>query len=118
MNVAYVLANALSIPVFLGYGLLCVLSAGMVEEFQRYGLGRFRFIVGWLEVAGALGLGVGFAVPLITVLSATGLAVLMLFAVLARMRVRDTLLQTAPALVLLLVNLFIASYAFSVAPVR
>ena len=104
------MANALSILVFLGYGLLCLFSDGMVEEFRRYGLGRFRRLVGSLEVAGALGLSAGFAFRPFAVLSATGLSVLMLFAVLARIRVRDSLLQTLPALVLLLVNLFITSY--------
>lgn len=105
------MANALSILVFLGYGLLCLFSDRMVEEFRRYGLSHFRRLVGSLEVAGALGLSAGFAVRPFTVLSAAGLSVLMLFAVLARMRVRDSVLQTLPALVLLLVNVFIASDA-------
>lgn len=111
MTATYLVANALSIIVFLAYGLLCVFSDSMVEEFERYGLSRFRRLVGWLEVAGALGLSIGFVAQPFTVLSATGLTVLMLVAVLARIRVRDTVLQTLPALALLLINAFIASYA-------
>ncbi|MBL0169660.1 MAG: DoxX family protein [Gemmatimonadaceae bacterium] len=101
----------LSILVFLGYGLLCLFSDGMVEEFRRYGLSQFRRLVGSLEVVGALGLMTGFVVQPITVLSATGLSVLMFFAVLVRLRVRDTVFHTLPALVLLLANLFIAGNA-------
>jgi hypothetical protein len=111
MGIAYLIANALTIPVFLGYGSLCLFSDGMVEEFRRYGLGRFRRLVGLLEIAGALGLIAGFVVHPLTVLSATGLSALMFFAVLARIRVRDTVIQTLPAVVLLAANLFIASHA-------
>ena len=111
MEIAYLITNALSIMVFLGYGLLCILSDGMVEEFHRYGLSHFRRLVGLLEVAGAVGLGAGLVIRPLAVLSATGLSVLMLLAVLARMRVRDSVLKTLPALVLLLVNVFIANYA-------
>ena len=118
MEIAYLMANALSILVFLPYGLQCLFSGGMVEEFHRYGLDRFRRLVGLLEVAGALGLSAGFVFRPFAVLSATGLSVLMLFAVLARIRVRDSLLQTIPAFVLLLANVFVASYALGWLPMR
>jgi uncharacterized membrane protein YphA (DoxX/SURF4 family) len=118
VEIAYLMANALSILVFLPYGLQCLFSGGMVEEFRRYGLDRFRRLVGLLEVAGALGLSAGFVFRPFAVLSATGLSVLMLCAVLARIRVRDSLVETLPALVLLLANVFVASYAMGWLPLR
>jgi hypothetical protein len=111
MNTAFHVANALSILLFLGYGLACLFADGMETEFQRFGLSRFRRLTGWLEVAGALGLCAGLIVPVFTIVSAAGLAWLMLLGVFVRVRVRDSLLETMPAAVLLLVNLFIGAYA-------
>ena len=42
MGLAYHLANGISIALFLYYGVACLLANGMVEEFERYGLSRFR----------------------------------------------------------------------------
>ncbi len=116
MHVTYLAANALSIIMFLGTGVISLRFNGMVEEFRRYGLDRYRRLVGSLEVAGAIGLCVGFAFRPLAVLSASGLSLLMFFAVLARMRARDAVLQTLPALALMLVNVFIAISALDGPP--
>ncbi len=101
---------------FLYYGLTCLLSDGMVDEFERFGLARFRTLTGGLEVLGALGLVAGYQVPWVTVVSSAGLSILMLAGVATRLRMRDSLAQTLPALVLLLVNLFIFSFALRNSP--
>ena len=62
---------------------------------------------------GATGLLVGRFVPWLVVVSATGLAVLMLLGVLTRIRVRDPWYETLPAAVLMFVNAFIALYALT-----
>ncbi len=47
MGFAYHVANAISISLFLYYGLLCLFADGMVDESERYGLARFcRFTWG------------------------------------------------------------------------
>lgn len=56
MGAAYHLANVISIGLFLFYGVLCLFADGMVDEFERYGLSRFRRLTGALEVLGATGL--------------------------------------------------------------
>ncbi|HSM07028.1 MAG TPA: DoxX family protein [Longimicrobiales bacterium] len=81
MALAYHAANAVSIILFLVYGLLCLLSDGMVEEFRRFRLSRFRRPAGVLEVLGAAGLALGYAIPVLTVWSAVGLTSLMLLGV-------------------------------------
>ena len=111
MDTLYHLANAASIVLFLYYGLACLLADGMVEEFERYDLSRFRRLTGAIEVLGAVGLAAGYLVPELSVLSAGGLALLMLLGLAVRMRVRDPLLEMAPAAFLLLVNIFIALQA-------
>ncbi|NNM33956.1 MAG: hypothetical protein HKO53_12855 [Gemmatimonadetes bacterium] len=111
MGVAFHFANAISIALFLLYGLQCLFADGMVDEFERYGLTRFRKLTGALEVLGAVGLAAGYFVPFLTALSASGLALLMLLGLAVRIRVRDSTIQMLPAAFLLGVTAFIAASA-------
>ena len=61
-----------------------------------------------LELLGAGGLVAGYFAPEISVVSASGLSLLMLLGIGARLRVRDPLAAMAPAAFLLCVNAFIA----------
>ena len=112
MGLGYHFANALSISLFLYYGLACLFADGMVEEVKRYGLPHFRRLIGALEVAGALGLLAGYLLPTVRFLSASGLSVLMLLGLAVRVKVRDSFFEMVPAAVLLLLNAFIAIQAF------
>lgn len=107
MELAYSAAKIVSITLFLYYGSVCLFSDSMVKEFERFELSRFRRLTGALELLGGLGLLVGYLLPTLVVVSATGLSLLMLLGIAARLRVRDSLLQMMPAIVLLFVNLFI-----------
>lgn len=107
MQLAYQISLLLSIAAFFVYGLSCLFSDGMKAEFERFGLARFRRLTGALEVLGALGLAAGYLLPPLVVVASAGLALLMVLGVLTRLRVRDSLLETLPALVLLLLNAFI-----------
>jgi hypothetical protein len=107
MAFASTAAVLVSAVLFLVYGLLCLFSNGMEEEFARYGLSRFRRLTGGLEVLGGAGLLVGLLVPEILLVASGGLALLMLLGVVARVRVRDPLFEMLPALVLLVMNVFI-----------
>jgi len=107
MAFAYWAAVLVSAVIFLVYGLLCLFSNGMEAEFERYGLSRFRRLTGGLEVLGGVGLLVGLLVPEVMMVASGGLALLMLLGVIARVRVRDPLLEILPASVLLVANAFI-----------
>lgn len=89
---------------FLGFGLACLGTRHMREEFARYGLPRWRLLIGTLEVCGALGLALSGVFPALLVPAAAGLCLLMLMGVLTRLRLRDTFAQMLPALVLLILN--------------
>jgi len=105
----------LSIAAFLVFGTASLVHPRMVAEFERYGLARFRRLVGSLEVAGALGLLVGYAVPALVLPAAAGLTLLMALGVGVRMRIRDTLLATLPAFGLMLVNGFLVVHVLRAA---
>ena len=92
---------------FLYYGMACLVTRTMVDEFERFGLSRFRRLTGLLEVLGGLGLLVSYVVPELVPMASSGLALLMVLGIAARVRVRDSLLQILPALILMLVNLFL-----------
>ncbi len=92
---------------FLYYGILCLFSEQMVAEFRRYRLARFRKLVGALEVVGGLGVLYGIFFTPLMVLATAGLALLMLLGVFARIRIRDPLVQMLPALLLMLISLYI-----------
>lgn len=79
----------------------------MVDEFSRYGMPQFRRLIGVLEVAGGLGLIVGYILPVIQILAASGLALLMLLGCLLRVRIKDSILQILPAFIFLVLNLFV-----------
>lgn len=112
MTAAYYGVTILSVIVFLYYGATCVFANGMAAEFTRYGLSRYRLLTGALEMLGALGLAAGQLVPILAVVSASGLSLLMALGVLTRIRARDSLAETLPAGVLMLLNAWLAMQAW------
>ena len=62
----------------------------MKSEFKRFGLEKFGLLTAVLEISGALGLLVGLMINSILLISSGGLALLMFFGVLARLRVKDS----------------------------
>ena len=77
-----------------------------------FSVGAYRRI-GALEVLGAIGLLAGFAAPTIGVAAATGILLLMLGAIAAHARSKDTLGVMAPAVIVLALD--IAYLAFRLA---
>lgn len=116
MEVASLVCRVASIVAFLFYGLACLFTGRMVAEFERFGLARMRTLTGALEVLGALGLLAGFFVPPLVIVSSGGLALLMLLGVGVRVRVRDSLLEMLPAIVLLVANGFVCLHALGALP--
>ena len=111
MQIAFEIARALSAIAFLFYGIACLASPRMDAEFERYGLARFRRLVGALECLGALGLLVGqFSRPVL-VLAAAGLVLTMLMGIATRIRIGDSLAKMLPAIVLLVMNAFVLGVA-------
>jgi hypothetical protein len=107
MAFAYAAAALVSSALVLVYGLLVLFFGGMRAEFERFGLSRYRRLTGILEVLGGLGLLVGLVVPELMLLASGGLVLLMLLGVGTRIRVRDSVLESLPAVLVLAVNLFI-----------
>ena len=105
MNNAITLFSAIS---FLAYGAGCFTSRHLQKEFVRFGLSSLRHLIGFLQICGALGLLAGFRFPLLGQAAAGGLALMMLIAILVRIKIRDGFLKTTPALLYFAVNGYLA----------
>lgn len=104
LNESICLISAFS---FAGYGLSCLLTQRMHLEFARYGLASLQKTIGYFQVLGSIGLLLGLYYPPLKVISSLGLSVMMLLAVLVRIRIKDSVTATLPALTFFLVNLYL-----------
>lgn len=105
LNNAITLFSALS---FLAYGIGCFTSRHLDREFVRFGLAPLRKLIGFFQVCGALGLIAGFWFPLLGKTGAGGLALMMLLAILVRIKIRDGFLKTTPAVFYFALNAYLA----------
>ena len=92
---------------FMIYGYLSFYSERMKNEFFRWGISKFRVIVGISQFTGGAGLLIGFSMPFFTLISSIGLSTLMLIGFILRIYVKDGLLKSLPALFYLIINLLI-----------
>lgn len=108
LRLALILISSLS---FLGYGAAYFISPNMKNEFRRFGLGRVGLLAIVFELLGAVGLLVGLRNSTILLISSGGLALLMFLGVAVRLRVKDSLLVSLPALFYMLLNAYIFAEA-------
>ena len=109
MNNAILLFSALS---FLAYGTGCFISRHLLRESVRFELSPLRKFIGLLQIGGALGLLAGFWFPLLGQAAAGGLALMMLPAILVRIKIRDGFLRTTPAILYFLLNGYLVLFAY------
>ncbi|HMB98232.1 MAG TPA: DoxX family protein [Balneolaceae bacterium] len=97
---------------FFFYGFQSLNSHMMIEEFKRFGLSNSqRKLTGILQLLGAAGLLLGLTAPFFGVLSAGGFAVMMLVAFAVRLKIKDSVIQSLPSLIFMMMNLWLA-YSF------
>jgi len=90
---------------FLFYGFQSLISRRMIEEFKRFGLSNSqRKLTGTLQLLGSAGLVTGFMFPMIGLLAAGGFTVMMLVAFIVRIKIKDSLAQSLPSLIFMLIN--------------
>lgn len=83
----------------------------MKEEFKVYGLpGWAMNIVGFLKLALAILLIVGIWVPIVVMPAAAGMAALMIGAIGMHLKVKDPLIKSLPALLMLIMSLVLIFY--------
>jgi hypothetical protein len=104
INVVAILTSSLS---FLIYGAMLLRSESMQLEFKRFKLEKLMILTGILELLGGAGLLVGFFIDFILLISSGGLALLMFFAFLVRLKMKDSFLVSLPSFFFMVLNIFI-----------
>ena len=79
----------------------------MKKEFKRFGLEKLGLLTVILELLGALGLLIGLKFNILLIIASLGLALLMFFGLIVRMRLKDNLWVSLPALFYMLLNAYI-----------
>lgn len=92
---------------FLFYGSSYYLSSHMRDEFKRYGLEKFAFLVSTLQILGGLGLIVGLQFYPVLIISSFGLALLMLLGFMVRLKIKDGFWHSLPAFAYFLLNAYL-----------
>lgn len=109
LNVVLIGFDALS---FLVYGVGCFVFAHTAQEFMRYGMPGQRLLVGTLQLCAVAGLLAGLRYPWMGHAAAAGLTLMMMVALGVRLKIKDTLLQSAPAVLYLLLNAYLSLAAW------
>jgi len=105
----FVLFSAIS---FVIYSLHSVFSRRMIMEFSRWGIGNLRILVASFQMLGGIGLLLGMYNIWLLCLASFFLMLMMITAIIIRVRVRDSFLQTVPALIYALLSLIIFYSSF------
>jgi len=97
---------------FLFYGLSCLFSNHMKNEFNRFGISQFLKLTGTLQILGGFALLIGFwKIPLLAFIGAAGLALLMILGSIVRIKIKDSFLHSSPAFIFTILNSYLA-YTF------
>lgn len=94
---------------FLYYGVSCLISPRLINEFERFGLSEYRIITGVLQLLGAVGIIFGLLYPFLGILAAVGLTLLMMAGFITRIKIKDSFFQTLPSFFYMVLNAYIAS---------
>ena len=92
---------------FFGYAVSYFITPHMKEEFKRFGLEKLGLLTIVLEFIGAAGLIVGLKFNSLLVISSLGLALLMLIGLIVRIRLKDNIWISLPALFYMGLNTYI-----------
>ena len=84
----------------------------MKQEFLRYQLASQRITVGALQWFAGIGLLLGLTQPWMGQWAAGGLALMMLVAIIVRIQIKDSMLQTIPAVFYLALNTYLCLAGF------
>jgi hypothetical protein len=92
---------------FLFYGISYFISPHMKNEFKRFKLEKLGLFTIVLEILGAFGLLIGFWYKPLLLLSSGGLALLMFLGLIVRIKLKDSLWISLPALFYMGLNAYI-----------
>jgi len=79
----------------------------MILEYNRWGYKNFRKILASLQFLGGFGLLIGLHFPLLLTIVSASLTLMMIIAIYVRIRIKDNMLNTLPAILYAILNFII-----------
>jgi hypothetical protein len=102
IDYAIIYFSALS---FLFYGVNSFYSKRLISEYERWGYNRLRIIIAILQILASFGLIIGaYSFPLLLSIVSFSLTIMMLVAVFTRVKIKDSIANTMPAIFYVIIN--------------
>ena len=111
INLIIILFTAFS---FIIYGFNSFISKGMINEYKRWGFNKRRKTIGFFQLLGGIGLLIGIKFNLILILSSLCLLIMMVFAIIVRIQIKDNISEALPAFTYILLNGIILNYSLGI----
>ncbi|MDG1718786.1 MAG: DoxX family protein [Flavobacteriales bacterium] len=104
MKLIILLFSAIS---FIFYAVSSLYSERMILEYNRWGYKKFRKIISLLQFLGGFGLLFGLYFPLLLIIVSALLTLMMIIAIYVRIRIKDNIINTLPAILYTILNFII-----------
>jgi len=111
LNVIVILFSAIS---FIFYAVSSLYADRMIIEYSRWGYKKFRKTIALLQFLGGIGLLIGMQFPLLLTIVSALLTLMMIIAVYVRIRIKDNIINTLPAILYAILNFVIFNDSLSV----
>ena len=92
---------------FLVYGISSFSSKRMISEYKRWNCQDYRYVIATLQILAGIGLFLGLLYPLLICVVSSLLTIMMFVAIFVRIRIKDTIINTLPAIFYSILNLII-----------
>ena len=76
---------------FIIYGFNSFISKRMINEYKRWGFNKRRKTIGFFQLLGGIGLLIGIKFNFILILSSLCLLIMMVFAIIVRIQIKDNI---------------------------
>ena len=104
LNFAILVFSATS---FLFYGISSLYSSRMILEYERWGCEKFRKTIAVLQILGSVGLLIGYFFALLLPLVSAFFTLMMIVAIVVRIRIKDNIIKILPAILYAVINFII-----------
>ena len=92
---------------FVIYGYSSFMSKRMISEYSRWGFADQRKIIGFFQLLGGIGLLIGIKVNILLFITSLSFIIMMLFAIIVRIKIKDGIVEILPAITYLFLNIMI-----------
>jgi hypothetical protein len=92
---------------FIFYALHTLFSTKMKDEFSRWGVQKYRILISCIQLSSGFSLLLSFFYPFLVIYCSSIFFIMMLGAIFVRIRIKDSFLDTLPALLYFFLNAII-----------